>query len=93
MKDDKHTIPPKERNVKIRVTRLSNGYYSFPQGTGPEVPIPAELFRDLEVSGEVHWRTHEIDERPYRKARFQMHLGDRLAQIVTAKHNDTELKD
>ena len=93
MKDEKFRTPTEERNVKIRVTRLSNGFYEFPHGFGPEVPIAPDLFRDLERSGEIHWKTHEVDERPYRRARFQQHLSDRLAEIVTAKHNDIELKD
>ena len=95
MKDEKtqFELPLEERDVKIKITRLANGWYQFPKGYGPETPIPPEFFEDLERSGGVHWKTHEIDERPYRKFRFNQHLNERLAQIVVAKHNNTELKD
>ena len=95
MKDEKtqFEIPLEERNVKIRITRLANGWYQFPKGHGPETPVPPQVFEDFERSGGVHWKTHEIDERPYRKYRFNQHLNERLAQIVVAKHNNTELKD
>ena len=95
MKDEKtqFEIPLEERNVKIRITRLANGWYQFPKGYGPETPVPPQVFEDFERSGGVHWKTHEIDDRPYRKYRFTQHLNERLAQIVVAKHNNTELKD
>ena len=96
MKKDEKTrfeIPLEERNVKIRITRLANGWYQFPKGYGPETPVPPQVFEDFERSGGVHWKTHEIDDRPYRKYRFNQHLNERLAQIVVAKHNNTELKD
>jgi len=95
MKDEKtqFEIPLEERNVKIRITRLANGWYQFPKGHGPETPVPPQVFEDFERSGGVHWKTHEIDDRPYRKYRFNQHLNERLAQIVVAKHNNTELKD
>ena len=96
MKKDEKTqfeIPLEERNVKIRITRLANGWYQFPKGHGPETPVPPQVFEDFERSGGVHWKTHEIDDRPYRKYRFNQHLNERLAQIVVAKHNNTELKD
>lgn len=95
MKDEKtqFELPLEERDVKIKITRLANGWYQFPKGYGPETPIPPEFFEDLERSGGVHWKTHEIDERPYRKFKFNQHLNERLAQIVVAKHNNTELKD
>ena len=92
-KNEKSKQPIEERNVKVRVIRLSNGWYEFPKGHGPDTPIPPQLFRDMETTGEVHWKTHEVDERPYRKARFNMHLNDRLAQIVAAQKSNTELKD
>ena len=95
MKDEKtqFEIPLEERNVKIRIIRLANGWYQFPKGHGPETPVPPQVFADFERSGGVHWKTHEIDDRPYRKYRFNQHLNERLAQIVVAKHNNTELKD
>ena len=95
MKDEKtqFEIPLEERNVKIRITRLANGWYQFPKGHGPETPVPPQVFEDFERSGGVHWKTHEVDDRPYRKYRFNQHLNERLAQIVVAKHNNTELKD
>ena len=95
MKNEKtqFEIPLEERNVKIRITRLANGWYQFPKGYGPETPVPPQVFEDFERSGGVHWKTHEIDDRPYRKYRFNQHLNERLAQIVVAKHNNTELKD
>ena len=96
MKKDEKTqfeIPLEERNVKIRITRLANGWYQFPKGYGPETPVPPQVFEDFERSGGVHWKTHEVDDRPYRKYRFNQHLNERLAQIVVAKHNNTELKD
>ena len=95
MKDEKtqFELPLEERDVKIKITRLANGWYQFPKGYGPETQIPPEFFEDLERSGGVHWKTHEIDERPYRKFKFNQHLNERLAQIVVAKHNNTELKD
>ena len=91
--ENQFQLPLEEKKTKIRITRLANGWYSFPQGTGPETPIPPEFFEDLERSGGVHWKTHEIDDRPYRKHKFNQHLNDRLAQIVVAKHSNTELKD
>ena len=95
MKDEKtqFELPLEERDVKIKITRLANGWYQFPKGYGPETPITPQVFEDFERSGGVHWKTHEIDERPYRKFRFNQHLNERLAQIVVAKHNNTELKD
>jgi|21_taG_2_1085346.scaffolds.fasta_scaffold01924_4 hypothetical protein len=95
MKDEKtqFELPLEERDVKIKITRLANGWYQFPKGYGPETPIPPQVFEDFERSGGVHWKTHEIDERPYRKFKFNQHLNERLAQIVVAKHNNTELKD
>ena len=95
MKDEKPTAPLEERNVKIRVTRLSNGYYQMPSGHEPTHPFPKAFFEEFERQGYIHWKTHEVDERPYRKAKFQQHLADRLTQIVAAKHanTDTELKD
>ena len=93
MKDEKFKKLSEGRDAKIRVIRLSNGFYQFPHGVGPQTPIPPDLFRDLERTGGVSQETHEVDELPYRRARFQGHLSDRLAEIVTAKHNDIELKD
>lgn len=93
MKNEKPTVPIEERNVKIRITRLPNGYYQMPRGHEPAHPFPQTLFEEFERAGSIHWKTHEIDELPYRKAKFQQHLADRLAQVVVAKHANTEPKD
>jgi hypothetical protein len=93
MKNEKPTAPFEERNVKIRVTRLSNGYYQMPRGHEPAHPFSKAIFEEFERTGCIHWKTHEIDELPYRKAKFQQHLADRLAQIVVAKHANIEPKD
>ena len=93
MKNEKPTVPIEERNVKIRITRLPNGYYQMPRGHEPAHPFPQTLFEEFERAGSIHWKTHEIDELPYRKAKFQQHLADRLTQVVAAKHANIELKD
>ena len=62
--ENQFQLPLEEKETKIRITRLANGWYSFPKGTGPETPIPPEFFEDLERSGGVHWKPMRLMTDP-----------------------------
>lgn len=93
MKNDTPNRFFKREHAKVRIVRLENGLYKMPSGHEPAYPFPQKLFEEFEKSGYITAATHEVYDIPYRKARFQQHLADRLAQIEAAKIKDIAPED